>query len=51
MTKLNHKNLIIEIPEELHKELKLWALERNMTLKHYVMQALIRLILEEKKSK
>ena len=37
---LRLKRLNIEIDEELHKEIKLRALERNITLRKYILRAI-----------
>jgi hypothetical protein len=34
------KNINIEIPEGLHKELKMRALEKDMTLKDFIIDVL-----------
>lgn len=43
------KALYIEIPESVHKEIKLRATVRNISIKDYVLQAIITKISEEKK--
>ena len=49
MDKLNYKFMIIEIPIQLHNEIKTRAAIRGMTLKKYVMQAVSNRIEKEKK--
>lgn len=35
------KRLVADIPEELHKEIKIQAMLRNITVRKYVMRAII----------
>lgn len=42
------KKLIVEITEELHKEIKTRALNRNITMKIFTIQALLEKIAHEK---
>ena len=35
------KYILFEIPEELHKKLKISAAERNITMRRYILQALL----------
>lgn len=42
------KWLIVEISEELHKDIKRRALERNITMKIFVIQAILEKIAQEK---
>lgn len=44
----NNKQLIIEINENLHKQLKARALNNNMTLKMWVLSAILEKIKNEK---
>lgn len=43
------KVLYIEISESLHKDIKVRAATRNISLKNYVLQAILSKIAEEKK--
>jgi len=46
--KKNIKRFSIEVPEELHKEVRHRALDRNITVTKYVTRALIAQIKKEK---
>ncbi len=35
------KKLQIDIPEDLHSDIKIWATWKNMTIKKYVLQAIM----------
>jgi len=41
------KKLTINIPEDYHRRIKILALERNMTLRKYVLQTLMARVLQE----
>jgi predicted HicB family RNase H-like nuclease len=43
------KRLVLNIPEQLHQEIKQRALDRNITLRKYVLQALMTRIQNENK--
>lgn len=43
------KQMLIEISDDLHRMIKLKALERRLTMKQYVLQACIKRIEEDKK--
>jgi predicted HicB family RNase H-like nuclease len=42
------KRMITEIPHEIHHEIKLHALLKNMTIRQYVMQAVIEKIRKDR---
>lgn len=41
------KKMTITIPEDYHRRIKFLALERNMTLRKYVLQTLMARVLQE----
>jgi len=43
------KQVIIEMPEELHKEIKIRAAYRNMTMKAWIIRAILDAIAQEQK--
>lgn len=43
------KRLTIEIPEDLHKEIKVEAAFRNITIRKYVLQAVLERMKQDKK--
>lgn len=45
---VGNKRLLIEIDEELHSEIKVWAAFRHETLKRWVTTAIINRIKKEK---
>lgn len=45
------KKLTITIPEDYHKRIKFLALERNMTLRKYVLQTLMARVIQEEASR
>lgn len=48
----NNKNLIIEMHEEMHKALKQAALNRNISLRKYIIQVLTNeLLMEEERNR
>ncbi len=49
MEKIEFTQLIIEVPKEDHQEVKMRALRKGITLKKWVLQAILEKIKEEKK--
>ena len=43
-TKVMSKRLNIDIPEEMHKKLKILALEKNITLRMLILRTLIKML-------
>lgn len=43
------KRIVIELPEDWHYEIKLHAIERNMSVRHWVLQTLMLKIEEQRK--
>lgn len=43
------KRLLIDIPDQLHEEIKKRAATRNITMRKWVIRAVMRVIEEEKK--
>jgi hypothetical protein len=49
--KIETKRLVIEVPEELHNDIKIRATFRHETIKKYILQAIAFKIAEEDKFK
>ena len=46
---MDTKRLTVDIPTELHQELRLMAIKHNCTMTQYVTRTLIRQLIEERK--
>lgn len=51
MEKTPHTRMIVAIPTEIFKDIKKRAIDRGMTLKGWVMQAIAEKIIREDKAK
>lgn len=49
MQKVKKTRLIAEVSQELHKEIKIMSAWKNISVKEYILQAIAKQMLEDKK--